>query len=590
MLGLSGSAGSQLIESRSAELREKILLRLEMSTMSLPHDAWAYMFAPGGRFVGSELERALASNSSLVKALSVALKLFPHSCMYAADDIRRTLECLRGCTLPLWLDWRRCDNCDAASCLAGAVRDGSTAPEGAGAKDAGREEDDGAKPIRVCWINLRSTRLGPQGLEALAELKLPHLTHLNLALNPLGPACGRPLIDLLERNRQVKLVLDEEHMRYFQRYVKNVFRSKLLAFGMGFHSRLGESSVVRMLGDVRGDRDDAKVYDVPLLRAIEAHLIRPVYRARIEVSKRDEIDVEVYSPVHSTFYVKIKRKAKLGKLFEAYCNHRRIGRDELRFLFNGDRLRESETPDELEMEDDDVIYAMLAQVGDIGIFGGHTGGCGVELLQDSKALHYASARDAERIIAALLPSGTPDMSGLVLADGAPVLDAGGRGALMAFMDKLRVAHDPRVDISNGAHDEQVDISAAELAALLGGAQQRRLASLYGSRVDRIAIRRVAAAGQSNVISFHTDTGSFKTMQVPLNEESEYDGGRLVYATSTGFLKPERLPGSYTIHHWYMPHGVTALRRGARYSLFMQTTCRLSYSSASASENGCISSS
>jgi predicted 2-oxoglutarate/Fe(II)-dependent dioxygenase YbiX len=129
-----------------------------------------------------------------------------------------------------------------------------------------------------------------------------------------------------------------------------------------------------------------------------------------------------------------------------------------------------------------------------------------------------------------------------------------------------------------------------LAALLGGAQQRRLASLYGSRADRIAIRRVAAAGQSNVIAFHTDTGSFKTMQVPLNEESEYDGGRLVYATSNGFLKPERLPGSYTIHHWNMPHGVTALRRGARYSLFMQTTCRLSYSSASASENGCISSS
>ena len=43
----------------------------------------------------------------------------------------------------------------------------------------------------------------------------------------------------------------------------------------------------------------------------------------------------------------------------------------------------------------------------------------------------------------------------------------------------------------------------------------------------------AAAGQRNVIAFHTDRGSSKTMQVALNEESEYDGGRLVFATGDG---------------------------------------------------------
>jgi small ubiquitin-related modifier len=37
--------------------------------------------------------------------------------------------------------------------------------------------------------------------------------------------------------------------------------------------------------------------------------------------------------------------------------------DQIRFLFDGNRLRENQTPDELEMEDDDVIDAMLFQVG-----------------------------------------------------------------------------------------------------------------------------------------------------------------------------------------------------------------------------------
>jgi hypothetical protein len=32
-----------------------------------------------------------------------------------------------------------------------------------------------------------------------------------------------------------------------------------------------------------------------------------------------------------------------------------------RFLFDGNRLREHQTPDELEMEDDDVIYAFIIQ-------------------------------------------------------------------------------------------------------------------------------------------------------------------------------------------------------------------------------------
>ena len=35
----------------------------------------------------------------------------------------------------------------------------------------------------------------------------------------------------------------------------------------------------------------------------------------------------------------------------------------IRFLFDGQRLRENQTPEELDMEDDDAIDAMLHQIG-----------------------------------------------------------------------------------------------------------------------------------------------------------------------------------------------------------------------------------
>ena len=62
-------------------------------------------------------------------------------------------------------------------------------------------------------------------------------------------------------------------------------------------------------------------------------------------------------------HFKIKRKTQLKKLMEAYCNRQSLQMDQIRFLFDGNRLRETQSPDELEMEDDDVIDAMLFQVG-----------------------------------------------------------------------------------------------------------------------------------------------------------------------------------------------------------------------------------
>jgi predicted 2-oxoglutarate/Fe(II)-dependent dioxygenase YbiX len=51
-------------------------------------------------------------------------------------------------------------------------------------------------------------------------------------------------------------------------------------------------------------------------------------------------------------------------------------------------------------------------------------------------------------------------------------------------------------------------------------------------------------------------------------EEQYEGGRLVFATSDGVLHaPRRQAGAVTVHNSSVVHGVTRHVRGVRYGLF-----------------------
>jgi hypothetical protein len=56
---------------------------------------------------------------------------------------------------------------------------------------------------------------------------------------------------------------------------------------------------------------------------------------------------------------KMMKHTKLKKLMEAYCERQSLQMDQILFLFDGNRLLDSQTPDELEMEDHDVIDVMF---------------------------------------------------------------------------------------------------------------------------------------------------------------------------------------------------------------------------------------
>ena len=92
-----------------------------------------------------------------------------------------------------------------------------------------------------------------------------------------------------------------------------------------------------------------------------------------------------------------------------------------------------------------------------------------------------------------------------------------------------------------------------------------LASFFGEEYDAIKIRRTVPSGKC--INFHVDHAT-RTMQVPLNDEGSFVGGRLAFATrEQGIVWPSRRPGSATIHDDTVAHGVSVHTHGLRFGLF-----------------------
>ncbi|KAF9039334.1 small ubiquitin-like modifier [Panaeolus papilionaceus] len=75
------------------------------------------------------------------------------------------------------------------------------------------------------------------------------------------------------------------------------------------------------------------------------------------------INIKVVSSTGEEVFFKIKRSTKLSKLQGAYAN--KVGKDvgSIRFLYDGTRIQDDDTPSSLEMEENDTIDVMVEQVG-----------------------------------------------------------------------------------------------------------------------------------------------------------------------------------------------------------------------------------
>ncbi|PCH34854.1 ubiquitin-like protein [Wolfiporia cocos MD-104 SS10] len=88
--------------------------------------------------------------------------------------------------------------------------------------------------------------------------------------------------------------------------------------------------------------------------------------ADVELKAEDPnapINIKVTTQTGEEVFFKIKRNTKLSKLQGAYAA--KVGKDvsSIRFLYDGNRINDDDTPASLDMEDNDTIDVMVEQVG-----------------------------------------------------------------------------------------------------------------------------------------------------------------------------------------------------------------------------------
>jgi len=86
-------------------------------------------------------------------------------------------------------------------------------------------------------------------------------------------------------------------------------------------------------------------------------------QGEVKTEDNSPINVKVVSSTGDEVFFKIKRNTKLSKLQGAYAG--KVGKDvsSIRFLYDGTRISEEDTPASLDMEDNDTIDVMVEQVG-----------------------------------------------------------------------------------------------------------------------------------------------------------------------------------------------------------------------------------
>jgi small ubiquitin-related modifier len=75
------------------------------------------------------------------------------------------------------------------------------------------------------------------------------------------------------------------------------------------------------------------------------------------------INIKVKDMNEGETFFKIKPTTKLSKVIEAFCQRHAVDRTGVRFLFEGSRIQDDDTPASLEMDDGDMIEAMIEQTG-----------------------------------------------------------------------------------------------------------------------------------------------------------------------------------------------------------------------------------
>ena len=209
-------------------------------------------------------------------------------------------------------------------------------------------------------------------------------------------------------------------------------------------------------------------------------------------------------------YFKCKPTTPLQKLMHAFCNRQGWSTLSVRFLFDGRLISERDTPQQLDMEDGDIIDVMQEQQGGCiaspvpALFGAHAHAVGLRYLECAGELSHATPQDARAIVLRL--GGSLDAEPKVVVE--PVLDASACAALTTYLDEHAAARE-----TGAAPDLRLTLGEAELEALIGQQACAAVVAAFGAPFDAIRLRRAeASAPLPQCVAFHTDF-SKRTMQV-----------------------------------------------------------------------------
>mmetsp|Transcript_458 Transcript_458/g.1018 ORF Transcript_458/g.1018 Transcript_458/m.1018 type:complete len:94 (-) Transcript_458:820-1101(-) len=80
----------------------------------------------------------------------------------------------------------------------------------------------------------------------------------------------------------------------------------------------------------------------------------------------EHLNLKVRATDGQEIHFRIKRTTRLEKLMNAYCTRLGQNIDAVRFMFDGEAVGKEQTPNEIGLDDGDVLDAMLPQVGGAG--------------------------------------------------------------------------------------------------------------------------------------------------------------------------------------------------------------------------------
>ena len=195
---------------------------------------------------------------------------------------------------------------------------------------------------------------------------------------------------------------------------------------------------------------------------------------------------------------------------------------------------------------------------DIGTFGMHFNTEGIEFLQHSATVSVQPSLLELKNIAVSLEA-DPSSSVINHTERHTFLTAKQCQRLISETEKAWLL------LTEKNTDFKHYLTREALVDMIGVDTFQHVSKQMNDVYTKIIVRRCCEHGKC--IQFHVDH-SLRTMQIPLNDATEYQGGQLCYVMPGELFFPKRMAGTATIHRNNIAHGVTTLVTGVRYGLFL----------------------